>query len=74
MPSKALRKAAVKEDVRGLRKQPQHRSQSHQQDESLKVCQATFAAGKQPKLYNSAGNRGAFSPYVGRDSRDKEGT
>lgn len=38
-------------------------SRSHnQQDESLKVCQVAFAAGKQPELYNSAGVR--FPPHV----------
>lgn len=39
-------------------KQPQHHSQSHPQDESLKVCWATFVAGKHPDLYNSAGGTG----------------
>lgn len=58
-----------------LRKLPQHRSQLHQKDESLKVCQATFAAGKQSGLYNSAeGGSLANVPFVRRDRRDGEET
>lgn len=52
-----------------LRKQPQHCSQTQQQDESLKVCQATFAAGKQPELYNSAGELGSISSVCGERQR-----
>lgn len=46
------------------------RSQSHQRDESLKVCRATLAAGKQPELYNSSWGLGeVFSLNVWKDRR-----
>ena len=52
MSSETLGNAAVKEDVCGTQETASTLLKVKAQDESLKLCRATFASGKQAELYN----------------------